>query len=100
MNQNLLRFRYRFPDVLDHALSVLSLYYPRCSYSSFDAAIYLTFRSMHHLLTTPVFRSSLSYVMRHAAVSSSLIPKSYLVISWPAQKSIPSLGFLRCVSLG
>ena len=55
---------------------------------------------MHHLLTTQVFVHSLDYVMRNAAVSSSLITKSYLVISWPAQKSIPSLGFLRYVGLG
>src|SRR6266498_5271762 len=100
MDQNLLFFRYCFPNVLDRALFVLPLYYPRYSYSSFDAAIYLTSQSMHHLLTTQVFRSFLSYVTRNATVSSSSITKSHLVISWPARKSIPSLGFLKCVSLG
>ncbi len=66
----------------------------------FDTAIYLTSRSMYHLLTTQIFIHSLDYVTRNAAVSSSSITKSYLVISWPARKSIPSLSFLRCISLG
>src|SRR6266498_2572264 len=100
MGCSLLYFCYYFPDVLDHVLFVLPLYYPRCSYSSFDAAIYLTSRSMHHLLTTQVFVCFLVYVTRNAAVSSSSITKSLLVMSWPAQKSVPSLGFLRCVDLG
>src|SRR6266540_997539 len=100
MDQNLLYFRYHFPDVLDCALFVLPLYYPRCSCSSFDATIYLTSRSMHHLLTTQICIRSLGYVTRNAAVSSSSITKSHFVISWPAQKSVLSLGFLRCVSLG
>src|SRR6266545_512017 len=99
MDQNLLSFCYHFPDILDRALFVLPLCYPRCSCNSFDAAIYLTSRSMHHLLTTQIFYSFLDYVMRNAAVSSSLITKSHLVISWPTQKSILSLGFLRCVGL-
>src|SRR6266542_770829 len=99
MDQNLLYFRYCFPDVLNHALFVLPLCYSRCSCGSFDAAIYLTSWSMHHLLTTQVFVRSLDYVMKNAAVSSSSITKSNLVISWPTRKSVPSLGFLRCVSL-
>ena len=52
------------------------------------------------LLTTQIFVRFLDYVMRNAAVSSSSITKSHLIISWPAWKSILSLGFLRCVSLG
>src|SRR6266508_533545 len=99
MDQNLLYFRYRFLDVPDHALFVLPLYYLRCLYSSSDAAIYLISQSMHHLLTTQVFVRSLGYVTRNTAVSSFSITKSDLVISWPARKSILSLGFLRCVSL-
>src|SRR6266498_1713490 len=100
MDQNLLFFRYRFPDVLDHVLFVLSLCYLRCLYDLFDAAIYLTSRSMHHLLTTQVFHKFLDYVTRNAAVLSSSITKSHLIISWPARKSVPSLDFLRCISLG
>src|SRR6266545_2826121 len=100
MDQNPLCFHYRFLDVLGRVLSVLPLCYPRCSYGSFDAAIYLTSRSMHHLLTTQGFIRSLDYVTRNAAVSSSSITKFHLVISWPARKSVPSLGFLRYVSLG
>src|SRR6266498_3206398 len=100
MNQNLLCFRYCFPDVLDRALFVLPLCYLRCSCGSFDAAIYLTSQSMHHLLTTQIFVRFLDYVTRNAAVSSSSITKSNLVIYWPARKSVPSLGFLRCVSSG
>src|SRR6266540_26354 len=100
MDQNLLWFLYRFPDVLDCALFMLPLYYPRCSCGSFDAAIYLTSRSMHHLLTTQVFYSFLDYVMRNTTVLSSSITKSHLVISWPARKSVLSLDFLRCISLG
>src|SRR6266498_519694 len=99
MDQNLLFFHYRFLDVLDHALFVLFLCYPRCSCGSSDAAIYLTSQSMHHLLTTQIFRSSLDYVTRNATVLSSSITKSHLVIFWPAQKSVPFLGFLRYVSL-
>src|SRR6266498_3966897 len=100
MGCSLLYFCYHFPDVLDHMLFVLPLCYPRCSYSSFDATIYLTSWSMHHLLTIQVFIRSLDYVTRNAAVSSFSITKSYLVISWPARKSVLSLGFLRCISLG
>ncbi len=37
-----------------------------------DAAIYLTFWSMHHLLTTQVFLRSLDYVTRNTAVLSSV----------------------------
>src|SRR6266540_5532685 len=79
------------------ALFVLPLYYPRCSCDSFDAAIYLTSQSMHHLLTTQVFVRFLNYVTKNTAVSSSSITKSHLVISWPARKLVPSLSFLRCV---
>src|SRR6266540_3844293 len=100
MDHSLLYFHCHFPDVLGHVLFVLPLCYPRCSCGSLDAAIYLTSQSMHHLLTTQVFVRSLDYVTRNAAVSSFSITKSYLVISWPARKSVPSLGFLRCVSLG
>src|SRR6266498_2054477 len=100
MDQNLLCFRYRFLDILGRALFVLPLYYPRCSCGFFDAAIYLTSQSMHHLLTTQVFVRSLDYVTRNAAVSSSSITKSHLVISWPAQKLVPSLDSLRCINLG
>src|SRR6266542_3578753 len=100
MDQNLLFFHYRFPSVLDHALFVLPLCYPRCSCGSFNSAIYLTSQSMHHLLTTQVFRTFLDYVTRNAAVSSSSITKSHLVISWLTQKSVPSLNFLRYVGLG
>ncbi len=52
------------------------------------------------LLTTQVFHTFLDYVTRNTAVSSSLITKFHLVISWPAQKSVLSLDFLRCISLG
>src|SRR6266542_2874796 len=100
MNQSLLYVHYHFPDVLDRALFVLPLYYPRCSYDSFDAVIYLISRSMHHLLTTQSFVRSLDYVTRNAAVLSSLITKFYLVISWPARKSVLSLDFLKCMGLG
>src|SRR6266498_2082043 len=100
MDQNLLYFQYCFPDILDRALFVLLLCYPRRSCGSFDAVIYLTSWSMHHLLTTQVFVCFLDSVTRNITVSSSSITKSYLVIFWPAQKSVPSLGFLRCVSLG
>src|SRR6266540_2145006 len=100
MVQSLIYFHYYFPDVLGRTLFVLPLYYPKCSYGSFDAAIYLNSQSMHHLLTTHVFVWSLDFVTRNATVSSSSITKSNLVISWPAQKSVPSLDFLRCVSLG
>src|SRR6266542_239411 len=100
IDRSLVCFCYHFPDVLGHVLFVLLLCYPRRSCGSLDAAIYLTSQSMHHLLTTQVFIRSLDYVTRNAAVSSSSITKSHLVISWPAQKSVPSLGFLRCVSLG
>jgi len=55
---------------------------------------------LYTLLTTQVFVHSLDYVMRNAAVSSSSITKSHLVISWPARKSVPFLDFLRCVDLG
>src|SRR6266542_437395 len=99
MDQNLLCFRYRFPDVLGRVLFVLPLYYSRCSCGSFDAAIYLTSQSMHHLLITQVFVRSLDYVTRNVTVSSSLITKSHLGISWSTLKSVPSLGFLRCVGL-
>ncbi len=100
MDQSVLYVHYYFSDVPSHALFVLPLYYPRYSYGSFDAAIYLTSRSMHHLLTTQGFIRSLDYITRNATVSSSLITKSHLVISWSAQKSVLSLGFLRCVGLG
>ncbi|SRR6266540_3790738 len=100
MDQNLLFFRYRFPDILDRALFVLPLCYFRCSCGSFDAAIYLNSQSMHHLLITQVFRTFLGYVTRNIAVSSFSITKSHLVISWLDRKSVPFLGFLRCVSLG
>src|SRR6266540_4323473 len=100
IDRNLLCFCYCFLDVSNHVLSVLLLCYPRCSCCSFDAAIYLNSQSMHHLLTTQVTIRSLDYVTRNAAVSSSSITKSYLIISWPARKLVLSLGFLRCVSLG
>src|SRR6266498_2025141 len=100
MDQNLLYFLYRFLDILGRALFVLPLCYSRRSYGSFDAAIYLTSRSMYHLLTTQGFVRSLDYVTRNTAVSSFSITKSNLVISWPVQKSVPFLDFLRCVSLG
>src|SRR6266498_1139181 len=100
MNHSLLCFCYHFPDVLGRVLFMLLLCYPRRSCGSLDAAIYLTSRSMHHLLTTRFFLRSLDYITRNAAVSSSSITKSHLVISWPARKSAPSLGFLRCVGLG
>src|SRR6266542_4925171 len=99
MDQNLLFFRYRFPDILDRALFVLPLCYPRCSCGSFDTAIYLNSQNMHHLLTTQDFVRSLDYIMRNAAVSSFSITKSYLVISWLIRKSVPFLNCLRCVSL-
>jgi len=51
------------------------------------------------LLTTQIFVCFLDYVTRNAAVSSSSITKSHLIISWLAQKSVLSLSFLRCVSL-
>ena len=100
MDQNLLCFCYRFPDVLNHVLFVLPLCYPKYLCDSFDTVIYLTSRSMHHLLTTQDFVRFLDYVTRNTAVSSFSITKSNLVISWPARKSVPSLGFLRYVSLG
>src|SRR6266542_3532737 len=100
MDRNLLCFRYRSPNVLNRTLSVLPLYYLRCSYGSFDAAIYLTSQSMYYLLTTQGFVRSLVYVTRNAAVLSFSITKFHLVISWPTRKSVPSLGFLRCVGLG
>src|SRR6266542_4977006 len=99
MDQNLLFFYYRFPDVLDRVLFVLPLCYPRCSCDSFDAAIYLTSQSIYYLLITQVFRTFLGYVTRNAAISSFSIIKSHLVISWPTRKSVPSLDFLGCISL-
>src|SRR6266498_1223077 len=100
MDRSLLCFCYHFSDVLNRVLLVLPLYYLRRSYGSFDTAIYLTSRSMHYLLTTQAFVRFLDYITRNATVSSFSITKSHLGISWPARKSVPSLGFLRCVGLG
>ena len=71
-------------------------YLPDLTYPS-----YLSIRKNQEsvLLTTQVFCSFSDYVMRNAAVSSSSITKSHLVISWPARKLVPSLDFWRCVSL-
>ena len=84
IGQSLLCYCLTVLGVLDHALLMLLVCYPRHSYSFFDAAIYLTSQSMHYLLTTQVFIHSLDYVMRNATVSSSSITKFHLVISWPA----------------